>query len=239
MAILKVVGSGSKGNCYLLQTEKETLILELGCKWNDVLRMLDYKIDNVGGCLVTHCQSHQDHAKYIPNALNAQIPVYSCQEVANKFDRVNVLQPKTKYKIGGFIVMPLLVEHNTQNFAYIITHDDFGTLVFCTDAVSFPYKVKGIHHLLIEANNSEDLIIDNLCKNETIRSHNEYHMEINKTTEAIKRNINPNLRTLMLIHLSDGQSDEKLFQKMVFEEVGIRPIIADKGLEITLDRFDF
>lgn len=55
MAICKVIGSGSKGNCYLLQTEKETLILELGCKWNDVLRMLDYKIDNVGGCLVTHC----------------------------------------------------------------------------------------------------------------------------------------------------------------------------------------
>lgn len=171
--------------------------------------------------------------------MNAQIPVYSCQEVADKFNRVNVLYPKTKYKIGGFIVMPLQVEHNVQNFAYIITHDDFGTLAFCTDAVSFPYKIKGINHLLIEANNSEDLMIDNLCRNEQIRSHGEFHMEINKTIEAIKRNINPELKTLMLVHLSDGQSDERMFKQMVFDEVGVMPVIADKGVELELNKEDF
>lgn len=171
--------------------------------------------------------------------MNAQIPVYSCQEVANKFDRVNVLQPKTKYKIGGFIVMPLQVEHNVQNFAYIITHDDFGTLAFCTDAVNFPYKIKGINHFLIEANNSEDLIINNLCRNKEIRSHGEFHMEINKTIEAIKRNMNPELRTLMLVHLSDGQSDEKMFKQMVFDEVGAMPVIADKDVKIELNKEDF
>lgn len=149
------------------------------------------------------------------------------------------MKPKVRYKIGGFIVQPLEVQHNVQNFAYIIEHEEFGKLVFCTDAMSFPYKVKDVNHLLIEANYSEDLIIDNLCKNETIRSHNEYHMEIGKTIEAIKRNINPELRTLMLIHLSDGQSDEKLFQKMVFEEVGLKPIIADKGVIINIDKTDF
>lgn len=57
MAILKVVGSGSSGNCYLLQTEKETLILELGCKWSEVLEMLDYKIENVLGVLISHAHS--------------------------------------------------------------------------------------------------------------------------------------------------------------------------------------
>lgn len=55
MATLTILGSGSSGNGYLLQTSKGTLILELGCKWDEVLRMLDYKIDKVGGCLVTHC----------------------------------------------------------------------------------------------------------------------------------------------------------------------------------------
>ena len=165
--------------------------------------------------------------------------VYSCQEVADKYRGVKVLQPKVRYKIGNFIVQPLEVQHDVQNFAYIIEHEEFGKLIFATDLMHFLYKVKGANHLLIEANNSEDLIIDNLCKNETIRSHNEYHMEIGKTIEAIKRNINPDLRTLMLIHLSDGQSDEKLFQKMVFEEVGIRPIIADKNIIVELNKDDF
>lgn len=92
---------------------------------------------------------------------------------------------------------------------------------------------------MIEGNYSEDLMIDNLCKNETIRSHNEYHMEINQTIEAIKRNMNPELRTLMLVHLSDGQSDEKLFQKMVFDEVGIMPIVADRNVTVELRKEDF
>lgn len=64
-------------------------------------------------------------------------------------------------------------------------------------------------------------------------------MEISKTIEAIKRNINSELKNIVLIHLSDGQSDEKLFQKMVFEEVGLKSIIADKGVIVQLDKEDF
>lgn len=55
MPTLKVVGSGSQqGNTYLLETKDETLILDLGCKWNDILEMLNYKIDKAVGVLVTH-----------------------------------------------------------------------------------------------------------------------------------------------------------------------------------------
>lgn len=149
------------------------------------------------------------------------------------------MKQKVQYKIGGFVVMALPVQHNCENYSYLVTHEEFGSLVFCTDAISFPYKIKGCNHILIESNYSEDLMIDNLCRNQEIRSHNEYHMEIGKTIEAIKRNMNTDLRTLMLIHLSDGQSDEKLFQKMVFEEVGIKPIIADKNITVELNKEDF
>lgn len=237
MATLKVIGSGSQqGNTYIIEAGNERLLLDLGCKWSDIMQGLNYDISNCFA-LVTHL--HGDHAKYIPQALKSQIPVYSNQEVAGKFKGVKVLKPKVQYKIGGFVVMALPVQHNCDNYSYLITHEEFGSLVLCTDAISFPYKIKGLNHLMIESNYSEDLMIDNLCRNQEIRSHNEYHMEINRTIEAIKRNMNPELRTLMLVHLSDGQSDEKLFQKMVFEEVGIRPIIADKNVKVGLNSEDF
>lgn len=54
MATLKVIGSGSKGNCYLLQTKKESFILELGCRWREVLEALNYNIRGVQGVLVSH-----------------------------------------------------------------------------------------------------------------------------------------------------------------------------------------
>ena len=114
-----------------------------------------------------------DHSKSIPNALKNYIPVYSCKEVAEKFNGVKLLKPNTKYKIGSFTVMPLPVEHNVENYAYLIEHEEIGKLVFCTDAISFHYKIKDVNHLIIEANYSDELIIDHLCENQVIRSNNQ------------------------------------------------------------------
>lgn len=57
MCKLKVVGSSSKGNSYIIETSNESIILELGCKWSEVLEMLDYKIEKVLGVLVSHAHS--------------------------------------------------------------------------------------------------------------------------------------------------------------------------------------
>ena len=55
MAELQVVGSGSRqGNTYLLKTSKQVLILDLGCRWGDILKALNYEIRNVVGVCVSH-----------------------------------------------------------------------------------------------------------------------------------------------------------------------------------------
>lgn len=54
MAICRVIGSGSKGNCYLIECSSDTLILDIGVSWNDVLQGLNYKIGGVQGILVSH-----------------------------------------------------------------------------------------------------------------------------------------------------------------------------------------
>lgn len=55
MAELRVIGSGSSGNAYILQCNNETLLIELGMPWKDILKGLNYKIEDVAGCLVSHC----------------------------------------------------------------------------------------------------------------------------------------------------------------------------------------
>lgn len=55
MAILNVISSGSQGNAYILESNGEKLILELGVAWKDILKGLNYKIEDVAGCLVSHC----------------------------------------------------------------------------------------------------------------------------------------------------------------------------------------
>ena len=56
---LKVLSSGSQGNCYILQSEKEQLILDCGIGLKYIKAGLGFNISNVAGCLVTH--HHKDH----------------------------------------------------------------------------------------------------------------------------------------------------------------------------------
>ena len=54
MAELLCFGSGSSGNSYAIKCGKEVLLIELGIAWKDILKGLNYKIDDVAGCLVSH-----------------------------------------------------------------------------------------------------------------------------------------------------------------------------------------
>ena len=54
MTILNVINSGSSGNAYIIESNGEKLLIELGVAWKYILKSLNYKIDDVAGCLVSH-----------------------------------------------------------------------------------------------------------------------------------------------------------------------------------------
>lgn len=54
MAKLKCLSSGSIGNAYILECNGERLLLELGVKWQEILKGLNYKLGDVVGVLVSH-----------------------------------------------------------------------------------------------------------------------------------------------------------------------------------------
>ena len=52
---LKCIGSGSSGNCYTLTSDSgEILAIEAGCKFLDFKKMIDWRISDVAGCIVSH-----------------------------------------------------------------------------------------------------------------------------------------------------------------------------------------
>lgn len=52
--ILEVLGSSSKGNCYILKSAKDILILEAGVNVKDIKLALNFNFRDVVGCLITH-----------------------------------------------------------------------------------------------------------------------------------------------------------------------------------------
>jgi len=57
---LKVVGTGSSGNCYLLTVNDQTLVIEAGINFTKVKKALSFDLSGVVGVLVSH--EHGDHA---------------------------------------------------------------------------------------------------------------------------------------------------------------------------------
>lgn len=65
---LKVLGSSSSGNCYLIETnDNEKLILDAGVNFKVVQKELNFNFNGIEGVLITH--EHMDHLKYASNLL--------------------------------------------------------------------------------------------------------------------------------------------------------------------------
>lgn len=181
--------------------------------------------------------SHQDHANKdtIRKVIQYGIPVYSCEEVAHTNKGVTIVKKGRKTSIGGFKIQPIPLQHSCECFGYVIETPDKQKIVFATDCCEFPFRVKNVNHWLIECNWSEEVLIDNMCNNAEMRSRHEQHLELNDTLFALKENFSPTTNTIVLLHLSNGNSNEEMFKSRISEELGFFNVhIAKKGLTLQL-----
>lgn len=233
---LHCIASGSAGNGYILTEGHDKLIIECGVTENDILKALDYDVSGVVGCLVSH--KHLDHSKYVPQ-YRKFFTVYSNEDVANRYARIVALQPRKRYHIGGFTIMPLEVPHgDCPNFAYVIDHPQVGRLCFATDLQKFPYTIANVDVLMLECNYTQERVLQNLMNNEEVRSAYDTHLELEDCVEAVERLGGHRLRKVILLHLSRQNADREQIKKR-FAEIGIEPEFASAGKKINIGKYDF
>jgi phosphoribosyl 1,2-cyclic phosphodiesterase len=51
---LKVIGSSSKGNGYMLECAEEILLIEIGCRQKDIVEAINFNAKNIVGVIVSH-----------------------------------------------------------------------------------------------------------------------------------------------------------------------------------------
>jgi len=232
------LGSSSKGNCYILKGCSETLILEAGVNFVEVKKALEFDLTDVVGCVVTH--EHGDHSKALKQIESSFIPVYASGGTLSKTKvngtQVNHLKQTT---IGGFQIIPFAIKHDAaEPFAYCIHHKECGRILFITDSASFPYRLSGISHFIIEANFSEKLAdkyaIENPDSYSNVKRLKESHLEINVTKEILQENIDGHTKNIILCHLSDRHSIKEEFKKIIARATGKPVYIANELLNLEL-----
>lgn len=230
---LKVIGTGSSGNCYLLGNDTEALLIECGLPFAQIKRALDYDLRKVKACIVSH--SHKDHSLSIPDLQRSGIPVYGPSGIYPDIEASH----NQRRRFVSFTVRPLAVEHDVHCLAYVISHPDMGRLLFVTDTYSFPYRVKGLNHILMEANycdrkleqNIDAGLIPDSLRQRIVTSHMEIGMAVTHLTAQDLSKV----RNILLIHLSQGNSEPDNFKTQVEAATGIPTQIAVPGLEMELN----
>ncbi|NLF42444.1 MAG: MBL fold metallo-hydrolase, partial [Bacteroidales bacterium] len=164
---LKVLGSGSSGNCYILSTPTGSLILDVGLPWKVIQKGLNFDLSGVIGALVTH--EHKDHSKAIKEATLAGIDCYMSMGTVKTMESIknHRLMPVIsgmQFDIQDFTVLPFDVQHDAeQPLGFIIQYRPTGEkLLYLTDSYYCKYRFKGLNYILIESNYCKDILDHNI-----------------------------------------------------------------------------
>ena len=224
---IRVVGTGSRGNTYLLNAESETLVLDAGMPFKTVKIAMGFDVARISGVLISHM--HGDHAKYAREYEKAGIPVIRSYE-AEGYGAESLTE---HHRLGGFDVMSFPCIHDAPCVGYRIHHPEMGKMVYATDTEYVKYRFRDTSVILIEANWSEEYVNKDDPRWGHILTG---HMSLQTALDCIKSNDNPMLKNVILCHLSELNASPKDFKAAAEAVVGdkVRVDIAEKGKVIEL-----
>ena len=231
----QVIGSGSKGNLTLVESEKTKLLIDAGISLKEIKNRTDIDITNIDGIFITH--EHIDHVKYIENiARLSNAIIYVNEKSFNKMVfkyfkdlngiKVKFIEPNKPFKINDIKVMALNLQHDAENcYGYVFTSNN-KALGYCTDTgyIPVPYIdiLKKVDSLIIESNHDVEMLMNSnrpwYLKNRILSIKG--HMSNKICGEVLNKIIQANnLKKIVLAHLSEECNTEEIAVDTVLENI--------------------
>lgn len=247
---LKTISTGSKGNAYILETSTEALLIECGVKMHDIKKAIDFNVSKIQGCIVTH--EHADHAKYINDYMKNGIEMYATNGTykalnvnlknhkANSFVKWNEDDWKIE-KMGGFTIKPFDINHDAaEPVGFLINHQECGTTLYLTDTSYSNYVFNGLNNLIVECNYSDDILEKKLYNNDFLKDRIiGSHMSLETLLEMLSKNDLSKVNNIVLIHLSDSNSNEVEFKNIIRKATNCNVTVAEADQTIPFDKYPF
>ena len=187
--------------------------------------------------------------------MKAGVQCYGCDELQEKLEtvygeRIIGLPEKRSIRISEWIVIPFYLPHTTRNkdtgalipcpnFGYLIKSGD-ETLLYATDFEYIPYTFKSqkINYMLLECNHMDDLLERDSAKYEHVLKG---HSSISTVRDIILANKTPDLRNVILCHLSSENADPETMQKEVQSVAGkwVNVAVARAGMSVEMSKYPF
>lgn len=163
------LGSGSKGNSTLIETDGTAILVDCGFSMRETerrLQRLTREIEQVSAILVTH--EHGDHVRGVASlAKKYDIPVWSSRGTAKAakledLKQWNCIDIHQQFEIDAIQIQPIPVPHDAKEPCQFIFSDGDWRLGVLTDTGSItPYieeQYSACDAFILEANHDEEML---------------------------------------------------------------------------------
>jgi phosphoribosyl 1,2-cyclic phosphodiesterase len=252
------IASGSNGNCYFLESGGDSIIVDAGISYKELLNRftrMKLKLNTLGGVFVTH--EHSDHIRGLEVlAKRHEIPIYMTKGTfeAKKLklnDRlINFIDDGNKIGVGNIVVEAFSKSHDASEPCSYILNTDKVNVSIITDIGKICHNVinniKKSDVTFIESNYDEDMLINGrypyFLKNRILgdRGHiSNYEAGLAITQHATKR-----LKHVFLSHLSGNNNTPELafntFKSLIKErkDLNLNTMVALRDRESSIIEFD-
>lgn len=227
---IKVLASGSKGNCTYIDCGNVKLLIDAGISYLQIKKILEedsININDINIVLVTH--SHNDHIKGLATLLNkTDITLCTHSDVYEELIlKMNI--PKfhlidSDYMINTIEIETIPLSHDVPCYSYKIKCDN-KTLVYITDTgylnKKYFSKIKNKDVYIIEANHDESMLMDGpypfVLKQRIISDRG--HLSNLATGRILSKIIGPKTKYVFLAHISEHNNKKELALQQVKQQL--------------------
>ena len=246
---VKVLSSGSKGNCSLILCDNIKLLIDIGLSCLKVQKHLEDNLlsfSDISGLLISH--SHSDHIKGLETFIKkTNIKVYIPKEMYHELQEIVPIERcefiEDNFKINDIEIELIHTSHDTDySVGFIITEKD-KSMVYVTDTGyinrKFLAKMRNKDIYIIESNHDEAMLMDGpyprFLKERVISDKG--HLSNKTTARYLKQSVGEKTKYIVLAHLSEKNNTEELAYKETKEAVNndnIKIIVAKQDEESEL-----
>ena len=229
----KILASGSSGNALLIILDETKILVDCGLSFKKIqekLKGYDLSIEDIDALLITH--SHQDHTRSL-SLMSKTLPVYMSEllfdEIKEKFglirEQINFFQHRDSFLIKNILVTPVPVKHNCVDPVGFLLENNIEKIGVFTDVGYIDdvliQALQRCSFVFIESNYDLGLLAKAerpwFLKNRILKDKG--HLSNRDAAQLIAKVFNPQLKEVVLVHLSQDCNDPDVALSSVLEEL--------------------
>lgn len=248
-----ILASGSKGNCTLIETNQNKILIDIGLTYKLLkcrLNELKVNIDEIDAIFITH--EHTDHIKglevlikkhriHIVLSHGTYEAIVAKKKIGLTYEYFNLIQNDEEILLNNLKIKSFLVSHDAiEPFGYIITEND-KKVVYLTDSGYISQvneeKIKDADIYIMESNHNIEML---MCTNRPWRLKQRIlgdngHLCNEDALNTLMRIVNENTKTIYLAHISEEANNidlllltvKDIFSQCVYNK-NIKFIVAEQ-----------